>query len=83
MAIRIKRQPVLVVEGGDGRRVGLLSQQVTEVTVTLLPQAEVVLIPRSNHMVPLQEPDALGEALASFARRHPIGASADDATGTL
>jgi pimeloyl-ACP methyl ester carboxylesterase len=78
------RQPVLVVEGEDGRHAGLLSQQVTEVTTTLLPQAEVVLIPRSNHMLPLQEPDALGEALGSFARRHPIAASKpDDATGTL
>jgi hypothetical protein len=50
----------------------------------LLPQAEVVLIPGSKHLVPLPEPDALGEALAKFARRHPIGrvASADDATRT-
>jgi pimeloyl-ACP methyl ester carboxylesterase len=60
------RQPLLVVEGGDGRHAGLLSQQVTEVTKTLLPRAEVVLIPGSNHMVPLQEPVAPGEALANF-----------------
>jgi len=68
------RQPVLVLEGGDGRKAGLLSQQVTEVTTTLLPQAEVALIEGTNHMLPLQDPDALGEALARFVRRHPIGA---------
>jgi pimeloyl-ACP methyl ester carboxylesterase len=68
------RQPVLVLEGGDGRKVGLLSQQVTAVTTTLLPHTEIALIADTNHMLPLQDPDALGEALASFVRRHPIGA---------
>jgi pimeloyl-ACP methyl ester carboxylesterase len=67
------RQPVLILEGGDGRKIGLLSQQVTEVTTTLLPQAEVALIADTNHMLPLQDPEALGEAVASFVRRHPIG----------
>jgi pimeloyl-ACP methyl ester carboxylesterase len=70
------RQPVLILEGGDGRKAGLLSQQVTEATTTLLPQAEVALIANSNHMLPLQDPDALGEAVARFVRRHPIGALA-------
>ena len=65
-------QPVLVVEGGEGRTLGLLSQQVTEWTAMLLPQAEVTLIEGTNHMLPLQDPDALGQALASFVRRHPI-----------
>jgi pimeloyl-ACP methyl ester carboxylesterase len=70
------RQPVLILEGGDGRKAGSLSQQVTEVTTTLFPQAEVALIAGTNHMLPLQDPDALGEAVASFVRRHPIGALA-------
>ena len=65
---------MLILEGGDGRKVGLLSQQVTEVSTTLLPRAEVALIANTNHMLPLQDPDALGEAIASFVRRHPIGA---------
>jgi pimeloyl-ACP methyl ester carboxylesterase len=52
----------------------MFPQQVTEVTTTLLPQAEVALIADTNHMLPLQDPDALGEAVASFVRRHPIGA---------
>jgi hypothetical protein len=43
-------------------------------STTLLPQAEVALIANTNHMLPLQDPEALGEAIASFVRRHPIGA---------
>src|SRR5882672_4021344 len=61
---------------GRGRRSEgrVVEPQVTEVTTTLLPQAEVALIEGTNHMLPLQDPDALGEALARFVRRHPIGA---------
>ena len=70
------RQPVLILEGADGRKAGLLSQQVTEVAMTLLPQAEVALIADTNHMLPLQDPDALGKAVARFVRRHAIRALA-------
>ncbi len=70
------RQPVLILEGGDGRKAGVLSQQVTEVSTTLLPQAEVALIANTNHMLPLQDPDALGEAIAGSVRRHSIEALA-------
>jgi hypothetical protein len=80
VAVRIGRRDraslVLVVEGGEGRTLGRLSQQVTERTATLLPQAEVTLIEGTNHMLPLQDPDALHRALASFVRRHPIGVRA-------
>jgi pimeloyl-ACP methyl ester carboxylesterase len=67
-------QPVLVVEGADGRKLGTLSRQVTERATTVLPQAEVVLIEDASHMLPLQDPDALAQALTGFIRRHPIGA---------
>jgi len=67
------RQPVLVVEGGEGRKLGPFSQQVTALVAALLPQAELALIDAANHMVPLQDPEALGKAVASFARRHPLG----------
>jgi pimeloyl-ACP methyl ester carboxylesterase len=66
------RAPILVLEGGDGRKEGLLSRQVTEATTKLLPHAEVALIAGTNHMLPLQDPAALGDAVAGFARRHPI-----------
>jgi pimeloyl-ACP methyl ester carboxylesterase len=62
--------PVLVVEGAEGRRLGPLSQQVTESAVKLFPRAEVALINNTNHMLPLQDPEALGRTVADFARRH-------------
>ena len=70
-AERVK-QPVLLMEGGEGRKHGPLSQQVTALAATLLPQSEIVVIENTNHMMPLQDPDALGAALANFLRRHPI-----------
>lgn len=60
----------MVVEGAEGRRSGNLSQQVTESAVKLFPQAEVVLIDNTNHMLPLQDPEGLGRTVADFARRH-------------
>lgn len=71
-AARVGQKPVLMVEGGEGRKLGLLSHQVTELATPLLPQAEVALIDGANHMLRLQNPNALGEAVAKFARRHPI-----------
>jgi len=68
----IRQKPVMIVEGGESRKLGLLSQQVTELAVMLLPQAEVALIDGANHMLPLQDPNELGKAVANFARRHPI-----------
>jgi pimeloyl-ACP methyl ester carboxylesterase len=62
--------PVLLVEGAEGRRMGNLSQQVTESALKLFPQAEVALIENTNHMLPLQDPEGLGRTVADFARRH-------------
>ena len=63
-------RPVLVVEGAEGRRLSDLSQQVTESAVKLFPEAEVSLIENTSHMLPLQDPEALGRVIANFARRH-------------
>ncbi len=64
------RQPVLVIEGAAGRNEGLLSQQVTELTLKLLPHSEVLLVQGSNHMLPLQDPEALGTAIKHFIDRN-------------
>jgi pimeloyl-ACP methyl ester carboxylesterase len=66
------KSPILIIEGEAGRLEGLLSRQVTDVATKLFPQSEVVLIKGANHMVPLQRPDELGFALASFWAQHPI-----------
>ncbi len=70
-AARIQ-QPVLIVEGGEGRKQGLLSEQVTELALKLLPHAEVALIEGVNHLLPLQNPDNVAQVVGDFARRHPI-----------
>ncbi len=69
------RKPVLVVEGGDGARLGPLSGQVTELMKSFLPHAEVVMIPGVNHQLPLQDPEAVGRVITTFVRQHPIGPS--------
>ncbi len=66
------RQPVLIVEGGEGRKHGLLSKQVTELAMKLLPHAEFAMIEGVNHLMPLQDPDAVGRIIAGFAHRHPV-----------
>jgi pimeloyl-ACP methyl ester carboxylesterase len=64
------RRPILVVEGAEGRRLSRLSQQVTESALKLFPEAEVSLVENTSHMLPLQDPGALGRIIADFARRH-------------
>jgi len=67
---RIK-QPVLCLEGGaqPTPTIALMSRQISEHTVQLLPQAQVVVIPDVNHALPLQDPEAVARAIASFIRQ--------------
>jgi pimeloyl-ACP methyl ester carboxylesterase len=64
------RQPILVVEGGDSSSQGPLFHQVTERVTALLPHAEVTVIDGVNHLMPLQDPDAVGSVVAAFVQRH-------------
>ena len=54
------RQPTLVAEGADSARLGPLSQQITALARKLLPHAEIATVEGTNHMMPLQDPDAVG-----------------------
>jgi len=49
--------------GGFSRRLQLLQ-----------PAAEVATIDGDNHMLPLRSPNALGQLIADFVRRHPNAA---------
>jgi hypothetical protein len=40
--------------------------------VRLFPRAEVAFIEEANHLVPLQQPYALGRVLGAFAGRHRL-----------
>jgi pimeloyl-ACP methyl ester carboxylesterase len=84
------RQPMLLVEGGESYRLGPMNRQIIEQTMALFPHAEYALMDGVNHLLPLQAPDAVGELIAAFARRHPIAgairassAAAYDAPGSL
>jgi pimeloyl-ACP methyl ester carboxylesterase len=61
------RQPVLCIEGGSQpAHLREMSGQISRRTVELFPQANVVIIPHVNHALPLQDPDAVARAIASF-----------------
>jgi len=65
-------QPTLILEGGSQpAHLGPMSHQVSAATSALMKNSEVVIIPGVNHLMPLQDPDALGAAVAAFARKHP------------
>jgi pimeloyl-ACP methyl ester carboxylesterase len=65
------RQPVLCLEGGlQPAHIKEMSGQISRRTVELLPQTDVVIIPHVNHALPLQDPDAVARAIASFVHGH-------------
>lgn len=61
------RQPVLCLEGGSQpEHLREMSGQISRRTVELLPQTRVAIIPDVNHALPLQDPEAVARAIASF-----------------
>jgi pimeloyl-ACP methyl ester carboxylesterase len=52
----------------DAGGVGMISRR----TVELMPQTEVLIIPEVNHAPPLQDPDAVARAIASFVHSNPV-----------
>ena len=64
------QQPILVAEGAESARLGPLSQQITALARKLLPHAEIATVEGTNHMMPLQDPDAVGHLIQTFVRRH-------------
>jgi len=63
-------QPVLCVEGGaQPPHLRLMSRQVTERTVQLLPQTQVSIIPGVNHALPLQDPEAVAQVIGAFVKQ--------------
>jgi len=64
------RQPVLCLEGGaQPPHLQVMSHQVSERAVQLMPQTQIVVIPDANHALPLQNPNAIAETIMSFIRR--------------
>jgi pimeloyl-ACP methyl ester carboxylesterase len=63
-------QPILVAEGAESARLGPLSQEITALARKLLPHAEIAIVEGTNHMMPLQDPDAVGHLIQMFVARH-------------
>jgi pimeloyl-ACP methyl ester carboxylesterase len=64
------QQPILVAEGAESARLGPLSQQITALARKLLPHADIASVEGTNHMMPLQDPDAVGHLIQMFVTRH-------------
>jgi pimeloyl-ACP methyl ester carboxylesterase len=67
------RCPVLVAEGADSP--APLAPEITARAVELLPHAEVARIAGTNHLMPLQDPDAVARMIREFAERHVVAGS--------
>ena len=62
--------PVLVAEGADGDASAPLAQQITALATRFLPHAEVMSVASTNHMMPLQDPEAVARVIHGFVGRH-------------
>jgi pimeloyl-ACP methyl ester carboxylesterase len=62
--------PVLIVGGRDDK---LVATATLEQMAALIPNAELVLLPDCGHMLPLEQPEKLANALLAFYQR--IGAA--------
>lgn len=63
-------QPMLIAEGEHSARLGLLSAQITAQAGRLLPHAETAIVAGTNHLMPLQDPDAVAQLIRAFVARH-------------
>jgi pimeloyl-ACP methyl ester carboxylesterase len=67
-ARRVK-QPALVVRG---ERSGPIHHQRWDLLMAWLPNAEPFVLPGATHLLHLENPDGMAEALAAFFARHPL-----------
>ena len=63
------QSPVLLLVGGASHPV---YHEAHQRLLEWLPRVEGLVAPGANHLLPLQQPHALGETLADFFARHPI-----------
>jgi len=70
--LRRLRRPVLAAVGRDSVP---LFREIHRLVLAVLPGVEAIEIPNAGHMLQMENPKAVGEALASFFARHPISGS--------
>jgi pimeloyl-ACP methyl ester carboxylesterase len=63
-------QPVLCLSGGaQPPHLATFARQIAERVKELMPQTEIVEIPDADHALPLQNPSAIAQEIASFVER--------------
>ena len=67
-------QPVLAVLGEKSSEVSTIYARRQELLLDWLPNAEPFVLPRANHLLHVQNPRGMAEALAAFFARHPLEA---------
>ena len=60
------RLPCLGIGGAEDR---FVPQDMTRETTSLIPGSDFVLLRKSGHLPPVDQPEALAEALSSFLKR--------------
>jgi pimeloyl-ACP methyl ester carboxylesterase len=67
-------QPVLSVVGAKSKEVSPIWPERHEMVLTWLPKAEGFVLADATHLLHVQHPRAVAEALAAFFARHPLRA---------
>lgn len=65
-------QPVLAVLGAKSSEVSPIFAQRQQLLLDWLPNVEPFVLPGANHLLHVQNPRGMAEALASFFARHPL-----------
>jgi len=65
-------QPTLSVLGGESRTLSPRFEEAHRLLQSWLPVSEGYVVPGAAHLMTIQEPRALAEALAGFLGRHPL-----------
>jgi pimeloyl-ACP methyl ester carboxylesterase len=69
-------QPVLAVIGARSRELDPIWGERQELLLSWLPNVEPFVLPGATHLLQIQNPRGMAEALAAFFARHPLRASA-------
>jgi pimeloyl-ACP methyl ester carboxylesterase len=69
-------QPALVVLGGRSGEVSAAFEQRFHLLRDWLPRAEAFVLPDATHLLQVQNPRGMADALAAFFARHPLTATA-------
>ena len=67
-------QPVLAVLGAKSRTVAPVFVRRHELLLGWLPRAEPFVLPNATHLLHLENPREMAEALATFFAAHPLAA---------